>query len=198
MENASNRAHLRGTLKDPPRFSHEGRDGRYLAFSLSVERLSGVCDEINVVARLSLLEGLAIEEADKIDVAGEIRSFNNKSGVGSRLVITLFAKEIAFAGGEDENEVFLSGVLCKAPMCRQTPMGRTICDMLLAVPRVYGRSDYLPVIAWGKTAEETALLGVGDALSLRGRIQSRRYTKATENGPEERTAFEVSVVSLEE
>ena len=198
LENASNRAHLRGTLGSPPRFSHEGRDGTYLTFSLSVERLSGVCDEVNVVARSSLLEGLSPEEADKIDVVGEIRSFNNKSGVGSRLVITLFAKELSFSDGEDENDVALSGVLCKPPVCRRTPMGRIICDMLLAVPRVYGRSDYLPCIAWGKTAEETARLGVGDALTLRGRLQSRRYVKAAENGPEERVAFEVSVVSTGE
>ena len=197
MENASNRAHLRGELASPPRFSHSGRDGAYYIFTLSVERLSHTRDEINVIARSSLLEGLEIESARKIDVYGEIRSFNNKSGVGSRLVITVFAKELAFSDGGDVNEIELTGVICKEPVCRRTPMGREICDIMLAVPRVYGRSDYLPCIAWGRSAEAAAMLGVGDALKIKGRIQSRKYIKASEEGSTERTAFEVSVISLE-
>ena len=198
MDNICNRAHLRGVLSSPPRFSHLGRDGAYYVFTLSSERLSGTCDEINVIARSRLLEGLELSVSEKIDVFGEIRSFNNKSGVGSRLVITLFAREIAFTDGPDLNEAEISGVICKAPVPRKTPMGRRICDIMLAVPRVYGRSDYLPVIAWGDTAETVSRLTVGDRLSVKGRLQSRKYIKTTPEGAREKTAYEISVISLGE
>ena len=126
-----------------------------------------------------------------------MRSFNNKRGEGAKLVITVFARGIVFDGGEDINRVALSGTLCKAPNLRVTPMGRDICDLMLAVNRRCGRSDYLPCICWGRRAREAALLGVGDRLELSGRIQSRPYIKLIDGQPVEKTAYEVSVTDME-
>ena len=127
-----------------------------------------------------------------------MRSFNNKSGKGSRLVITLYAKNITPWAGEHANALVLSGVLCKPPVFRRTPLGREICDLMLAVNRRYGRADYLPCIAWGSLAHRCGGMGVGDPLALEGRLQSRIYTKEVEGQLQERTAFEVSVMSLAE
>ena len=127
---------------------------------------------------------------------GELRSFNNKSGEGARLVITVFAKEIILCDDEDCNVIRLIGTLCKKPNLRTTPMGRDICDLMLAVNRKYGRSDYLPCIAWGIKAREAADWDVGTTVSLEGRIQSRTYIKLIDDVPVEKTAFEVSVIEI--
>ena len=130
-------------------------------------------------------------------VQGELRSFNNRSGVGAKLVLSVFARELRFEEGEDDNRVSLSGLLCRLPNLRQTPLGREVCDLMLAVPRRTGRADYLPCICWGHLARKAALLSVGAALKLEGRLQSRVYLKQTEAGPERRTAYEVSVSEWE-
>lgn len=132
-------------------------------------------------------------EAGRIQVTGELRSFNNKRGEGARLVITVFAKELGFTDGEDMNVIELAGTLCKPPNLRVTPMGRDICDLMLAVNRRCGRSDYLPCICWGRRAREYSQLQVGDRLSLTGRIQSRPYIKLIEGEPVEKVAYEVSI-----
>ena len=126
----------------------------------------------------------------------ELRSFNNRSGHGSRLVISTFAQSLEPCDGGHFNRILLSGVLCKQPTLRRTPLGRSICDMILAVNRRYGRADYLPCIAWGKVAAKIAEMQVGDRLTLEGRVQSRTYIKQTDAGSEERTAYEVSVMQL--
>ena len=191
-----NYAMLRGVLHSPPRFSHQSREERFYRFSLDVSRLSGTVDTIQVIARSGLLEALEPGGGSKLCVAGEMRSFNNKSGVGPRLVITVFARELWFDDGEDENVVELRGALCKPPNLRVTPLGREICDLMLAVRRRYGRSDYLPCIAWGNCARAAARWDVGAAVRLTGRIQSRAYLK-TENGETvEKTAYEVSVIHI--
>jgi single-stranded DNA-binding protein len=192
----NNAVELCGSIADKPRFSHMGGSENYFSFPLDIERLSGFVDTINIVVRQELLEKLEIEDSRHLAVMGELRSFNNKRGDGSRLVISVFAKEIAFSDDDEKNIVRLTGAVCKKPNLRKTPMGRQICDIMLAVNRRYGRSDYLPCIAWGRLAENTAELAVGDTISLEGRIQSRKYIK-TENGAStERTAFEVSIVSI--
>ena len=136
-------------------------------------------------------------EAEHIAVTGQLRTFNNRRGEGAKLVITVLAKEIELCDEPDENTVRLTGALCKEPNLRITPMGRDICDLMLAVNRRYGRSDYLPCICWGLKAREAATWMVGTQVKLEGRIQSRRYIKMTEDGPVERTAFEVSVIQAE-
>ena len=193
----SNYAMLRGVLSEPPRFSHRNRDERFYRFSLDVCRLSGAVDTIHIIAREALLAALEpCGGEEKLCVIGEVRSFNNRSGVGAKLVITVFARELRLDDGEDENVIELRGVLCKPPNYRITPMGREICDLMLAVRRRYGRSDYLPCIAWGASAREAADWDVGSAVRLTGRIQSRAYQKVVEGVSVEKTAYEISVIEI--
>ncbi len=196
MDGMNNFVELCGTIADKPRFSHMGGSDNYYSFPLDIERLSGFVDTINIIAREEMLDQLEIDNCSHLTVSGELRSYNNKHGEGSRLVISVLAKQLMFTDEEDKNTVLLTGALCKRPNLRKTPMGRQICDLMLAVNRKYGRSDYLPCIAWGKLAETTAEMSVGDTLSLEGRIQSRKYIKSANGILTERTAFEVSVVSL--
>lgn len=195
---SNNYAELCGVIAGTPTYSHESRGERFYTFPLETKRLSGTADVINVIARERIIQALAPDEASKIHVYGELRSFNNKRGEGSKLVITVFAQELLFDECEDMNDIALHGTICKAPNLRTTPMGRDICDFMLAVNRRYGRSDYLPCIAWGATAKEMAQWAVGTVVDLTGRIQSRQYIKLIDGEPTEKTAFEVSVVDIRE
>ena len=170
----------------------------FFRFPLLVRRLSGAEDQVSVVACDELLRDFpALETGQELTVEGEVRTFNNRSGTGSRLVISVFARSVLPGPGEDENLLELSGTLCKEPGLRATPLGRTICDMILAVNRRYGRADYLPCITWGSLARRCGAMEVGDQVRLSGRLQSRAYTKVVDGRTEERTAYEVSVMSLE-
>lgn len=198
-ENISrNTARLCGVIAAAPVFSHSGRGECFYTFPLEVARLSGATDKINIIVRDELMESIQLCEAEKICVVGELRSFNNKSGEGAKLVITVFAKELYLCDDDDRNEVHLIGTLCKKPNLRMTPMGRDICDLMLAVNRRYGRSDYLPCITWGLKAREAAEWGTGTMVTLEGRIQSRNYIKIVGGDPVEKTAFEVSVTDIAE
>ena len=194
----NNYTRLCGYLAGAPEFSHSSRGQDFYTFPLEVERLSGNVDTLNVIIRKSQLTHLEAENSEMLLVEGQLRSFNNRRGQGAKLVITVFAKELYFCDGDFENQVFLSGTVCKEPNLRCTPMGRDICDLMLAVNRPYGRSDYLPCICWGSTARLAAHCSVGTKLSLEGRIQSRKYIKVTESGAVEKTAFEVSVSEFQE
>ena len=188
---------LHGRAVHPPVFSHCNHEVEFFSFPLAVSRLSGVSDQINVMAPRPLLEGIGwLERGDEVTVRGEVRTFNNRSGVGSRLIISAFAKELIPEEREDENRLLLSGAVCKPPSLRVTPLGRTICDLILAVNRRYGRADYLPCIAWGSLAHLCGEMAVGSVLGLDGRLQSRIYTKNLGDRTEERTAFEVSMMNL--
>lgn len=192
-----NRIRLHGRLGGRPTPSHSNHGVEFYQFPLRVMRLSGAEDCINVVTPQPLLTPLGELGADQeLTVNGEVRTFNNRTGIGSRLVISTFARELIPETAEDDNRLELSGTLCKLPGLRATPMGRTICDLILAVNRRYGRSDYLPCIAWGSLAHRCGALQVGDPVRLSGRLQSRRYIKQLEHRAEERVAFEVSVMSL--
>lgn len=186
---------LRGAMTAVPRYSHSSRCEDFYSFPLEVCRLSGATDTINIIARSSLLDALEVSEG-KLCVEGELRSFNNKSGEGAKLIITVFAKQLWFEHCEDENSIELRGTICKPPTLRVTPMGREICDMMIAVNRRYGRSDYLPCIAWGLRAREASEWSVGTTVALTGRVQSRQYTKVVENQCIEKTAYEVSVTDI--
>lgn len=177
--------------------SHENHGITYYQFPLRVRRLSGAEDVLNIVISQPLLEQEILQPGDGLAVEGEVRSYNNRSGMGSKLIITVYAKSIAPAEGPHKNDLMLAGVLCKPPVLRRTPLGREICDMMLAVNRRYGRADYLPCIAWGGLAAWCSQLGVGDGLKLNGRLQSREYIKESEGQSVRRTAYEVSVMSLE-
>lgn len=197
MQTNNNKIFLRGRLAAPPALSHINHGVEYLLLPLSVYRLSGTEDTLHVVASREQLSALPpLEAGSPLTVSGEVRTFNNRSGVGSRLVVSVFAKALSQEEGEDENRLELSGTLCKPPVLRSTPLGRTICDMILAANRRYGRADYLPCIAWGSLAYRCGALEVGDRLALEGRLQSRVYTKEIDGQTQERTAFEVSIMSL--
>ncbi len=187
---------LAGLAGGTPEQSHTNHGVHYLQFPLRVSRLSGVEDAVNVVLSQEQLYRRPVAPGQSLRVEGEVRSYNNRSGSGSKLVITVYARQLSPWAGEHINELTLRGALCKPPVLRQTPLGREICDLLLAVNRKYGRSDYLPCIAWGGLALWCARLRVGDAVELKGRLQSRLYTKQTGAGPEQRTAYEVSIMSL--
>lgn len=199
MDGSQNYVELWGVAESAPVFSHENHTRRFDKFSLRVERLSGSSDHPVIVVSEALLRSCPVSAGQSVRVTGQLRSFNNRSGQGSRLVITVFAQTIESGNGTHFNRILLSGALCKKPLLRRTPLGRSICDMILAVNRPYGRADYLPCIAWGQTAVQLASRAVGDQLTLEGRVQSRTYIKLLPDGTsQERTAFEVSVMQLVE
>lgn len=192
----TNSAELRGSVLDKPVFSHESRGIRFFRFTLEVSRLSGAVDIVNVIARESLIRDLEVTSDEKLYVVGELRSFNNRSGSGNKLMIYIYAKELSFDTGEDMNLIVLHGTLCKDPQLRTTPLGREICDMMLAANRNYGRSDYIPCISWGGSAQSAGGWSVGDAIGVAGRLQSRVYTKNIDGDLIEKTAYEVSVTEF--
>ena len=196
MEQQENRVVLRGTVAEEATLSHQVHGIAFYRFPLAVPRLSGREDRLNILCPHTAPEDPLPQAGAFVEVRGEVRSFNNRSGVGNRLVITVLARELLPSAEEPCNQVVLGGVLCKPPVLRRTPLGRDICDLLLAVNRRYGRADYLPCIAWGKVAAKIAEMQVGDRLTLEGRVQSRTYIKQTDAGSEERTAYEVSVMQL--
>ena len=194
MENNFNRVQLCGTVDSEPVFSHANHGISFFKFTLAVERLSGLSDKLAVIVSAPLLAAVPLRVGDMATVQGQLRSYNNKSGQGSRLVISVFAHVLEASGETPLNLIQLSGVLCKPPVLRRTPLGREICDMILAVNRRYGRADYLPCIAWGAVAQQAAAMDTGERLTAEGRVQSRTYSK-TENGVvTERTAYEVSIM----
>ena len=193
-----NHIKLCGSLAAPPVYSHSARGRIFYTFPLEVRRLSGSTDTVNIVLGSEQLKDLELSSCGKLCVEGQLRTWNNRRGDGAKLVITVLARELYFCDGPDENIVRLSGTLCKAPNLRITPMGRDICDLMLAVNRHYGRSDYLPCICWGIKARQAANWQVGTSLRLEGRLQSRNYIKLTEEGALQRVAFEVSVTEIEE
>ena len=198
MDETRNDLLLRGTAAAEPAFSHENHGQRFYRFPLSVRRLSGQADVLQVIATGEQLSHLLPLTGRRLEIQGQLRSFNNKSGQGSRLVISAFTRLLVETAGEDVNIIELKGAICKPPVLRRTPLGRCICDMMLAVNRRYGRADYLPCIAWGQVALVTGQLPVGSTLALEGRGQSRVYTKGLDGVPQERTAYEVSIMRLQE
>lgn len=197
MDESRNLVLLRGTAVEEPAPSHENHGQQFWRFALRVLRLSGQADTLYIIATAQQLQGLLPLTGRRLEIHGQLRSFNNKSGTGSRLVISVFARSLEeTASPEDINCIQLRGIICKPTVLRHTPLGRCIADMMLAVNRRYGRADYLPCIAWGQIAMLTGRLDVGSPLSLEGRVQSRQYTKVVDGHPQERTAFEVSIMHL--
>ena len=190
-----NKIVLRGQAAGEPALSHRNHGVDYYVAPLRVPRLSGVDDVLNIV---TANPDPALWAAGQwVSVQGEVRSYNNRSGQGSKLVITVLARSAQPDTVEEgENRLVLSGALCRKPVVRRTPLGREICDILLAVNRPYGRADYLPCIAWGSLAAHCGELDVGNRLRLEGRLQSRQYHKLIDGEQVARTAFEISVMNL--
>ena len=180
---------LEGTPLAVPEWSHENHGTQFYRLLLEVPRLSGTPDTLPLLLPKAL--AARVREGELLRVHGQLRSFNNRSGVGNKLVLTVYAQELQPGTGGPCNQITLSGSLCKPPIFR------SICALMLAVPRRYGRADYLPVIAWGQLAVRTSQLQVGDSLSLEGRVQSRTYHKVLSDGStQERVAYEVSMMHL--
>ena len=197
MEHILNHIELCGTLATAPEYSHENHGRTFYRFFLDVERLSGVLDTLQIVVSQELLSATEVDYGQCISVTGQIRSFNNRSCVGRKLIISVYAETLEVCDREPCNLVNLTGIICKEPVFRRTPLGREICDIMLAVNRPYHRTDYLPCIFWGRTAEEFSQLSIGTSICLEGRLQSREYVKMLETGSEKRTAYEISAISAE-
>jgi hypothetical protein len=197
MEQTENRVVLRGQVAGEAVFSHQVHGIAFHRFPLAIPRLSGREDVVNVLLPAPADPEPLLRPGSWVEVTGEVRSFNNRGGSGSRLVITVLARTLSPAPEEPCNQVTLRGVLCKPPVFRRTPLGRDICDLLLAVNRRYHRADYLPCIAWGALAHRCSTLTTGDGLGLEGRLQSRIYWKTIGETTQERTAFEISLSTAE-
>lgn len=197
MEHTVNHIELRGCLHTLPEFSHENHGRRFFRFSLDVERLSGATDTLQILAAEELLNRIDLSGGDMLLVEGQIRSFNSRNPDGRKLLISVFAESLQCGRAEPFNYAILTGTVCKTPVFRRTPLGREICDIMLAVNRAYHRTDYLPCILWGRTAESVSQMPVGTQLTLCGRLQSRQYLKVIGDRTETRTAYEISAISAE-
>ena len=203
---------LVGKVTGEKRFSHEIYGERFYIFNLEIPRLSGVADIIPITISERLISDDTLNDGQKLLVKGQFRSYNSYESEKNRLILTVFAKDVRTINEEEQNEeeneiarkdmitneVVLIGYICKKPIYRQTPFGREIADILLAVNRAYNKSDYIPCIAWGRNARFCQNLEVGSQIKLVGRVQSRTYERKHEDGSvETRVAYEVSVGSLE-
>ena len=211
---------LIGKVASDKRLSHETFGEKFYLFDLEVMRLSDIADIIPITVSERLLTDFDLSIGNQIIVDGQFRSYNNYENEKNRLVLTVFAKDIqeydkvkeqeesteqddeenegTEKKGEVTNEIVLIGYICKKPIYRQTPFGREIADILLAVNRAYNKSDYIPCIAWGRNARFCQNIEVGTEIKITGRIQSRTYEKKFEDGASEtRVAYEISIASME-
>ena len=183
-------------------FSHEVFGEGFYMLEISVRRLSNSYDVIPLMISERLIDVTRDYRGETIAVSGQFRSYNRHEEKKNRLVLSVFVRELEFAEEEPEssrtNQIFLEGYICKMPVYRKTPLGREIADLLVAVNRPYGKSDYIPCICWGRNARYASGFEVGAHIQLWGRIQSREYTKkVSEEEIERRIAYEVSVSKLE-
>ena len=188
---------ITGEIVSDTSFSHEVYGEGFYTFALASKRLSGSEDILPVTVSERLIPAGGFPTGTKVRVKGQIRSYNSYENKRSRLILTVFAKEIEAGEFNDENEIFLNGYICKKPVYRTTPFGREITDVLLAVNRAYNKSDYIPCIFWGRNAKYTGGIEIGEKMRVWGRIQSRVYNKKIDDGFEERTAYEVSVSRID-
>lgn len=189
---------LNGEIISNGEFNHEVFGEKFYMYTLSVKRLSGNTDEIPLVISERLIKPEELTIGTKITVSGQFRSYNVHEENGkNKLILFVFVREIILEEKEKCNNIKLKGHICKPPVYRTTPLGREIADVLIAVNRPYGKSDYIPCICWGRNAKFTGELNVGDCIEITGRIQSRTYKKKiSETEAEERKAYEVSVTRV--
>lgn len=197
MEQTTNSITLRGSLQSLPQFSHENHGRKFFKFFLEVPRLSGAVDLLPIIAEEQTVMDIDPCAGEMLTVTGQIRSHNLRQEGSRHLLIFVFAATITAEDGEPINDVIVEGPLCREPTYRRTPLGREICDVMLAVPRAFHRADYLPCILWGRTAQEVSECHTRDCIRIYGRMQSRIYTKLTDDGSEERTAYEISALSAD-
>ncbi len=199
MENPNNRMVAAGHLERRLELSHEVMNEPFYSGTLLVKRLSGAIDRLPLTLPGKLLTSDMDSPENLLMMQGQVRSYNKVVDGTGRLMVTLFAQHITIGAENDTlNRVELTGALCKPPVYRSTPFGREICDLMLAVNRAFGKSDYIPCIAWGRNAQFASRFQVGDRIRITGRLQSREYQKLLDNGEYmARNAFEVSCFTLE-
>lgn len=196
----TNKAIVAGVVLSPLEYSHRTFGESFYTFALGIERRSGYVDEINIMISERLLYDYTVEVDDFVEITGQIRTYNENKDGRNKLNIVIFARDISINNDiiYYENYIYLEGYLCKPPIKRTSPLGRDICDIMVAVNRMYNKSDYIPCIAWGRNANYGQQLEVGMKIYIEGRIQSREYKKKIEDGEVEvRKAYEVSILKLE-
>lgn len=194
--NSTNKVKLTGIIMTEPQFSHELYGEKFFEFSVAVKRLSDAEDILPVTVSERILYQYSVITGKCVTITGQFRSYNKLTEGKSKLILTVFAHEIEDMpqNTPHSNAIELSGYVCKQPIYRTTPFSREICDILLAVNRSYGKSDYIPAIAWGRNARFVRFLTVGEQVTISGRVQSRIYQKRLgDNSIEKRTAYEVSI-----
>ena len=198
----NNQVTIMGEIASPFIFSHEVYGEGFYMVDVHVKRLSNSEDNIPLMISERLIDVSQDYTGEFIMVSGQFRSYNRHDEQKNRLVLSVFVREVEFIeeelDGAKTNNIFLDGYICKLPVYRKTPLGREIADLLLAVNRPYGKSDYIPCICWGRHARFASGFEVGEHVQIIGRIQSREYIKKlTETETEKRVAYEVSVSKLE-
>lgn len=192
----NNHVLLKGKIKEMPTYSHTVMGEGFFEMMLAVQRLSDEVDVLPLTISERLINNFHI--GDEIGVVGQFRSYNKMEDEKSKLMLTIFVKEVIDPNEISEiNSIYMIGYICKEPIFRTTPFGREICDVLVAVNRAYNKSDYLPCIAWGRNARFVRDLPVGEKIEIAGRIQSRKYSKRLDDGTTEtRVAYEISISSV--
>ena len=202
----NNKIELCGVIASTPELNHKNYGENFYGFRLSCSRKSTEKDMLPIIVSDRLVEIKNLQVGKKTSVKGQVRTFNKHISDDKRkLLIMVFARDVREIEEESEsapefnNNVKLSGYICKPPVYRVTPKGREIADVLIAVNRMYGKADYIPCITWGRNARYAGNLDVGTRIDVEGRLQSREYTKKLDDGTEEiRTAYEISVSRIEE
>ncbi len=196
----TNKAVVAGIVSKPLQFSHKTYGEVFYTFKLGVERKSGYEDEVIIMISERLITDDPPSIGQYIRIYGQVRTYNENVEGRNKLNIVVFAREVETQDSKykDENEIYLEGFLCKKPVRRTSPLGRKICDIMLAVNRMYNKSDYIPCIAWGRNALYAETMDVGDKICITGRLQSREYRKRVGDGDIiTKTAYEVSILKLE-
>lgn len=200
MSNQNNSIVVTGTISEGLTLNHEIMGERFYTSVLDVKRKSGVVDHLPITIPGKIVQNADALSSGFVTIEGQIRTYNKRVNDANRLVVTIFASSITPAASSDDtvNLVSVRGVLCKVPNYRSTPFGREICDMMIAINRAYGKSDYIPCIAWGRNAKCAQGFHVGDIINISGRLQSREYQKIVDDAyVVHRTAIEISVFTLE-
>lgn len=198
----NNKVSIVGEIVSDFRFSHEVFGEGFYLVDVSVSRLSELSDVIPLMISERLIDVSESQIGRLVEVSGQFRSYNRHEGTRNKLMLSIFVREWNYVEENLDagrtNQIFLDGYICKAPIYRKTPLGREIADLLVAVNRPYGKSDYIPCIAWGRNARYAAGFAVGGRIQIWGRVQSREYMKKiSEEELEKHIAYEVSVSKLE-
>ncbi len=199
IKDDTNIVYLRGEIDSNMEFSHEIFGEKFFNTKIKINRLSESYDTLPLTISERLLQEIDMDNNNKVNVVGQLRSYNKNIDNKNRLVLTVFVREINESEDEnkDPNSIFLDGYICKEPVYRKTPLGREITDLLIAINRPYNKSDYIPSIVWGRNAKFAKTLKVGDRIQMWGRVQSREYEKKLENGQSiKKVAYEVSISKI--